>query len=39
VGTAKDYPDLVRALRDGMTAIRASDAEKAIYERYHVDLA
>jgi len=37
VGTAKGNPDLVKALRDGLTAIRASGAEKAIYERYHVD--
>jgi polar amino acid transport system substrate-binding protein len=39
VGMAKDNPDLVKALRDGMTAMRASGAEKAIYERNHVDLA
>jgi polar amino acid transport system substrate-binding protein len=38
VRTAKDNPDLVKALHDGMTAIRASGAEKAIYERDHVDL-
>jgi polar amino acid transport system substrate-binding protein len=37
VGTAKGNPDLVKALRDGLAAIRASGAEKAIYERYHVD--
>jgi polar amino acid transport system substrate-binding protein len=37
VGTAKGNTDLVKALRDGLTAIRASGAEKAIYERYHVD--
>jgi polar amino acid transport system substrate-binding protein len=37
VGTAKGNPDLVKALRDGLTAIRASGTEKAIYERYHVD--
>jgi polar amino acid transport system substrate-binding protein len=37
VGTAKGNPDLVKALRDGLTAIRASGAEKEIYERYHVD--
>ncbi len=37
VGTAKGNPDLVKALHDGLTAIRASGAEKAIYERYHVD--
>jgi polar amino acid transport system substrate-binding protein len=24
-------------LRDGLAAIRASGAEKAIYDRYHVD--
>jgi polar amino acid transport system substrate-binding protein len=28
---------LVKALQDGLTAIRASGAEKAIYERYHVE--
>jgi polar amino acid transport system substrate-binding protein len=37
VGTAKGNTDLVKALRDGLAAIRASGAEKAIYERYHVD--
>jgi polar amino acid transport system substrate-binding protein len=37
VGTAKGNPDLVKALRDGLAAIRSSGAEKAIYERYHVD--
>jgi polar amino acid transport system substrate-binding protein len=37
VGTAKGNPDLVKALRDGLAAIRANGAEKAIYERYHVD--
>jgi polar amino acid transport system substrate-binding protein len=37
VGTAKGNPELVKALRDGLMAIRASGAEKAIYERYHVD--
>jgi polar amino acid transport system substrate-binding protein len=37
VGTAKGNADLVKALRDGLTAIRASGAEKAIYDRYHVD--
>ncbi len=37
VGTAKGNPDLVKALRDGLTAVRASGAEKEIYERYHVD--
>jgi polar amino acid transport system substrate-binding protein len=37
VGTAKGNPDLVKALRDGLAAIRASGAEKAIYDRYHVD--
>jgi polar amino acid transport system substrate-binding protein len=37
VGTAKGNPDLVKALHDGLAAIRASGAEKAIYERYHVD--
>jgi polar amino acid transport system substrate-binding protein len=37
VGTAKVNQDLVRALRDGLAAIRASGAEKAIYDRYHVD--
>ena len=37
VGTAKGNPDLVKALHDGLAAIRASGAEKAIYDRYHVD--
>lgn len=37
VGTAKGNPDLVKAVRDGLAAIRASGAEKAIYDRYHVD--
>jgi polar amino acid transport system substrate-binding protein len=37
VGTAKGNPDLVKALRDGLAAIRASGVEKAIYDRYHVD--
>jgi len=37
VGTAKGNTDLVKALREGLAAIRASGAEKAIYERYHVD--
>jgi len=37
VGTAKGNADLVKALRDGLAAIRASGAEKAIYDRYHVD--
>jgi polar amino acid transport system substrate-binding protein len=39
VGTAKGNPDLVKALRDGLAAIRASGAEKAIYDRYHVDFS
>lgn len=37
VGTAKGNPDLVRALHDGLKAIRANGTEKTIYERYHVD--
>jgi polar amino acid transport system substrate-binding protein len=37
VGTAKGNADLVKALRDGLAAIRASGAEKAIYDRYHID--
>jgi polar amino acid transport system substrate-binding protein len=37
VGTAKGNPDLVRAIKDGLTAIRANGTEKAIYEKYHVD--
>src|SRR3982074_1197126 len=37
VGTAKGNPDLVKALRDALAAIRANGTEKAIYERYHVD--
>jgi polar amino acid transport system substrate-binding protein len=37
VGTAKGNPDLIKAIRDGLAAIRANGTEKAIYERYHVD--
>jgi polar amino acid transport system substrate-binding protein len=37
VGTAKGNADLVKALRDGLAAIRASGAEKTIYDRYHID--
>lgn len=37
VGTAKGNPDLIKAIRDGLTAIRANGTEKAIYERYKVD--
>src|SRR6266852_4824225 len=37
VGTAKGNADLVKALRDGLAAIRSSGAEKAIYDRYHID--
>jgi polar amino acid transport system substrate-binding protein len=37
VGTAKGNPDLVKAIRDGLAAIRANGTEKAIYENYHVD--
>src|ERR1700692_4618032 len=37
VGTAKGNPDLVKAIRDAITAIRANGTEKAIYERYKVD--
>jgi polar amino acid transport system substrate-binding protein len=37
VGTAKGNPDLVKAIKDGLTAIRANGNEKAIYEKYHVD--
>jgi len=37
VGTAKGNPEPVKALHDGLAAIRASGAEKAIYDRYHVD--
>lgn len=37
VGTAKGNADLVKAIRDGLTAIRANGTEKAIYEKYHVD--
>lgn len=37
VGTAKGNPELVKALQDGLAAIRASGAEKAIYEKYKVD--
>jgi len=37
VGTAKGNPELVKAIKDGLTAIRVNGTEKAIYERYHVD--
>jgi polar amino acid transport system substrate-binding protein len=37
VGTAKGNPDLIKAIRDGLTAIRANGTEKTIYERYKVD--
>jgi polar amino acid transport system substrate-binding protein len=37
VGTAKGNPDLVKAIKDGLTAIRANGTEKTIYEKYHVD--
>ncbi len=37
VGTAKGNSDLVRAIRDGLAAIRANGTEKSIYERYRVD--
>lgn len=37
VGTAKGNADLVKAIKDGLTTIRANGTEKAIYEKYHVD--
>jgi polar amino acid transport system substrate-binding protein len=37
VGAAKGNTDLINAIKDGLTAIRANGTEKAIYERYHVD--
>jgi polar amino acid transport system substrate-binding protein len=37
VGTAKGNTDLINAIKDGLTAIRANGTQKAIYERYHVD--
>ncbi|HVX75516.1 MAG TPA: ABC transporter substrate-binding protein [Bradyrhizobium sp.] len=37
VGTAKGNPDLVKAIHDGLAAIRANGTEKAIYDKYHVD--
>lgn len=37
VGTAKGNPDLVKAIKDGLTAIRANGTQKAIYDKYHVD--
>ncbi|MBV9065098.1 MAG: ABC transporter substrate-binding protein [Methylobacteriaceae bacterium] len=37
VGTAKGNPDLVKAIRDGLVAIRANGSQKAIYDRYKVD--
>ena len=37
VGTAKGNSDLVKAIKDGLSAIRANGTEKAIYDKYHVD--
>jgi polar amino acid transport system substrate-binding protein len=37
VGTAKGNPDLVKAIKDGLTAIRANGTEKTIFEKYNVD--
>lgn len=37
VGVAKGNPDLIKAIRDGLAAIRANGTQKTIYERYKVD--
>jgi polar amino acid transport system substrate-binding protein len=37
VGTAKGNSDLLKAIHDGLAAIRADGTEKAIYDKYHVD--
>ncbi|WP_454916788.1 transporter substrate-binding domain-containing protein [Xanthobacter sediminis] len=37
VGAAKGNDTLVRAIRDGLAAIRANGTQKAIYDRYKVD--
>jgi polar amino acid transport system substrate-binding protein len=37
VGSAKGNPDLIKAIHDGLSAIRANGEMKAIYQRYHVD--
>jgi polar amino acid transport system substrate-binding protein len=37
VGTAKGNSDLIKAIHDGLVAIRANGTEKAVYERYNVD--
>ena len=37
VGTAKGDPDLVKAIRDGLLAIRADGTEQRIFAKYHVD--
>jgi polar amino acid transport system substrate-binding protein len=37
VGIDKGNSDLVKAIKDGLMAIRANGTEKAIYEKYHVD--
>jgi polar amino acid transport system substrate-binding protein len=37
VGTAKGNSDLVKAIHDGLVAIRANGTQKAIYEKYRVD--
>jgi polar amino acid transport system substrate-binding protein len=36
-GTAKGNPDLVKAIRDGLVAIRSDGTEQRIFEKYHVD--
>jgi polar amino acid transport system substrate-binding protein len=37
VGINKQSGDLGQAIMDGLAAIRASGAEKAIYDKYHID--
>ena len=37
VGVAKGNPDLIKAIRDGLAAIRSNGTQKTIYERYKVD--
>ena len=36
-GTAKNNPDLVRAMEDGLVELQASGELRTIFDRYHVD--
>ena len=36
-GTAKDHPQIVQAMADGLTEIEASGEMRTIYDRYKVD--